>query len=97
SFKTAKGLFKKIRDEMGGFGGPEWNVEDVSLPGTHKEDRVTLFYRDPQACGDFQFGRPWFAGKMTFAPEIHYDSDEAARLFENPWTADEWNERQVSI
>jgi hypothetical protein len=81
---------------MGGFGGPEWHAEDVVLTGTDNSDRVTLFYRDLQECGDFLFGRPWFAGKMTFAPEIHYDPDELARLFDNPWTAEEWNERQVS-
>jgi hypothetical protein len=82
---------------MGGFGGPEWNAEDIILPGTDERDRVTLFYRDLQECGDFQFGRPWFAGKMAFAPEIIYDGDESARLFENPWTAEAWNERQVSV
>jgi hypothetical protein len=81
---------------MGGFGGPEWHAEDVVLPGTDGTDRVTLFYRDLQECGDFQFGRPWFAGKMSLAPEIHYDADELARLIDNPWTAEDWNERQVS-
>lgn len=81
---------------MGGFGGPEWNVVDVELPHTDKRDKVTLFYRDPQAGGDFLFGRPQFAGKMSCAPEFHYDSEETARLFTNPWTADGWSERQVS-
>lgn len=96
SFKTAKGLFKKIRNEMGGFGGPEWNVTDVIVPGTDEKDKVTLFYRDPQEGGDFLFGRPQFAGKMSFAPEMHYDNEETSRLFGNPWTAEDWNERQVS-
>ncbi|KAG9100287.1 hypothetical protein FRC06_004316 [Ceratobasidium sp. 370] len=97
SFKTAKELFKKIREDMGGFGGPEWKACDIILPGTDAKDQVTLFYRDPQACGDFQFGRPWFTGKMSFAPEIHYDEDEYARLIDNPWKADAWNERQDSL
>lgn len=86
SFKTAKGLFKKIRDDMEGFGGPKWNAEDVLLSGADKRDRVTLFYRDPQEGGDFLFGRPHFAGKMSTAPEFLYDGDDATRLFENPWT-----------
>lgn len=96
SFKNTKGLFKKIRDEMNGFGGPKWNAEDIVLPGTQKADAVTLLYRDLQECGDFQFGRPWFAGRMSFAPERHYDADETTQLYENPWTAEDWNERQVS-
>jgi hypothetical protein len=81
---------------MGGFGGPEWHAEEVILHGTDNRDRVTLFYRDLQESGDFLFGRPWFAGKMAFAPEIHYNSDESAQLFDNPWTAEGWNEIQVS-
>jgi hypothetical protein len=81
---------------MGGFGGPEWHAEDVILPGTDEKDRVTLFYRDLEKCADFQFGRPWFAGKMKYAPEIHYDANEGARLYEHPCTAEEWNEEQVS-
>ncbi|KAG8731261.1 hypothetical protein FRC10_001914, partial [Ceratobasidium sp. 414] len=83
----------KIEREMGGFGGPKWNVEDVVLSDA-RGDKVTLFYRNLQDCADFLFGRPQFAGKMTFSPEIHYDSDETTRLYENPWTADDWNERQ---
>jgi hypothetical protein len=82
---------------MGGFGGPGWNAEDVVLPGTDNRDRVTLFYRDLQGCGDFLFGRPQFAGKIAFAPEIVYNTDESARFFENPWTAEGWNKRQVSV
>ncbi|KAG9074521.1 hypothetical protein FRC06_010625, partial [Ceratobasidium sp. 370] len=97
SFNTAKKLFKKVRDEMDGFGGPKWRMEDVILPDTDQRDRVTLFFRDPEACGDFLFGQPHFAGKMSFAPEFHYDADEAARLFENPWTADEFHERQNDL
>ncbi|KAB5589642.1 hypothetical protein CTheo_6915 [Ceratobasidium theobromae] len=97
SFKTAKGLFKKIRDEMEGFGGPGWNAEDVILPGTDENDRVTLFYRDLQESADFQFGRPWFAGKMSFGPEIHYNADESERLIGNPWTAEDWNKRQNTL
>jgi hypothetical protein len=89
-------LFKKIRDDMDGFGGPEWNAEDLTLPGTDENDRVTLFYRDPEKCGDFLFGRPHFAGKMSFAPEFHYDAGESERLIGNPPTANHWNERQVS-
>jgi hypothetical protein len=81
---------------MGGFGGPEWNVTDVVLSGTDEKDRVTLFYRDPQVGGDFLFGRPDFAGKMSFAPEFQYDTEDAERLIGNPWSADAWNERQVS-
>ncbi|KAG9090113.1 hypothetical protein FRC06_001220 [Ceratobasidium sp. 370] len=97
SFNTAKALFKKIREEMGGFGGPEWHTEDIILAGTDEKDRVTLFYRDPEACGDFQFGHPWFAGKVSFAPEIRYDADENERLFGNPWTAEGWNEWQNTL
>lgn len=81
---------------MGGFGGPEWNAADVQLSGTDKRDTVTLLYRDPQEAGDFLFGRPHFAGKMSYAPEFQYDAEEAERLFGNPWTADSWNKRQVS-
>ncbi|KAF8606747.1 hypothetical protein BDV93DRAFT_436593 [Ceratobasidium sp. AG-I] len=79
---------------MEGFGGPKWNAEDVLLSGADKRDRVTLFYRDPQEGGDFLFGRPHFAGKMSTAPEFLYDGDDATRLFENPWTADGWHEQQ---
>jgi hypothetical protein len=80
---------------MSGFGGPEWHAEDILLPHTQKEDRATLFYRNLEECGDFLFGRPRFAGKMAFGPEMHCDSDETTRLYENPWTADYWNNRQV--
>lgn len=38
--------------------------------------------------GDSLFGRPQFAGKMSFGPEYHYDIGDTTRLFENPWTAD---------
>jgi hypothetical protein len=88
-------LFKKIETEMEGFGGPKWYAEDITLSDAPK-DKATLFYRDLKECGDFQFGRPWFAGKMNFAPEIIFDSDDVMRLYENPWTTDEWNRRQVS-
>ncbi|QRV72034.1 hypothetical protein RhiJN_00048 [Ceratobasidium sp. AG-Ba] len=96
SFKTAKALFKKIRTEMAGFGGPEWNVVDVTVAGAPK-DKATLFWRGLKDTADFQFGRPWFAGKMATAPERHYDSEELERLYENPWTADDWNERQKTL
>ncbi|KAG9084396.1 hypothetical protein FS749_005263 [Ceratobasidium sp. UAMH 11750] len=96
SFKNAKSLFKKIEKEMGGFGGPKWNAEDIILPGA-PHDKATLFYRKLDECGDFMFGRPQFAGKMTFAPEMHYDLDETTRLYDNPWTADDWNERQKTL
>ncbi|KAG8737646.1 hypothetical protein FRC10_007969 [Ceratobasidium sp. 414] len=95
SFKNAKSLFKKIEKEMGGFGEPKWNAEDIVLPGA-PHDKATLFYRKLDDCADFLFGRPQFAGMMTFAPEMHYDLDETTRLYDNPWTADDWNERQVS-
>ena len=81
---------------MAGFGGPEWNTADVEVPGTDRRDRVTLLYRDPKVAGDFLFGRPQFAGKMSYTPEFQYDAEEAERLIGNPWTADAWNERQVS-
>ncbi|KAG8705804.1 hypothetical protein FRC09_002747 [Ceratobasidium sp. 395] len=97
SFKNVKRLFKKIRDEMSGFGGPEWYSEDILLSHTHKDDRVTLFFRDIEKCADFLFSRPWFAGKMAFAPEKHYNSEETDRLYENPWTADYWNDRQKTL
>jgi hypothetical protein len=80
---------------MEGFGGPKWHAEDIILPDAPK-DKVTLFYRDLQECGDFQFGRPWFSGKMDFGPQIVYKADDATRLYGNPCTADHWNERQVS-
>ncbi|KAG8723018.1 hypothetical protein FRC09_005099 [Ceratobasidium sp. 395] len=97
SFKNAKQLFKKIQDQMGGFGGPEWHAEDILLPHAHKDDKVTLFFRDLEKCADFIFGRPWFAGKMSFGPERHYDEDETTRLYDNPWTADYWNDRQKTL
>jgi hypothetical protein len=81
---------------MEGFGGPGWNAEDVILAGTDENDRITLFYRELQESADFQFGRPWFAGKMSFAPEIHYNTEESEILISNPWTAEDWNKRQVS-
>ncbi|KAG8732993.1 hypothetical protein FRC10_000496 [Ceratobasidium sp. 414] len=95
SFTNAKALFKKIEHEMGGFGGPKWNAEDVFLSDA-PHDKTTLFYRKLDDCADFLFGRPQFAGKLAFGPEMHYNSDEATRLYDNPWTADDWNERQVS-
>jgi hypothetical protein len=95
SFKSARKLFKKIETEMEGFGGPKWHVEDIILPDAPK-DKVTLFYRDLQECSDFQFGRPWFAGKMDFGPQVVYRVDDDARLYENPCTGDHWNERQAS-
>ncbi|KAG9095404.1 hypothetical protein FS749_010515, partial [Ceratobasidium sp. UAMH 11750] len=94
SFKSAKALFKKIRNEMKEFGGPEWNSEDIVLPDTDSKDKVTFFWRDLQDTADFMFGCPRFAGKMAYAPEIHYNADETTRLYENPWTARDWNERQ---
>ncbi|KAG8738804.1 hypothetical protein FRC10_006456 [Ceratobasidium sp. 414] len=96
SFKNAKSLFKKIEKEMGGFGGPKWNSGDVVLPGA-PHDKATLFYRKLDECADFLFGQPRFAGKMSFTPEMHYDSDNTTRLYENPWTADDWNERQKTL
>jgi hypothetical protein len=80
---------------MEGFGGPEWHAEDIVLPDAPK-DKVTLFYRDLQECGDFQFGRPWFTGKMTYGPTLVYAEDDTTRLYEGPETADSWNKRQVS-
>ncbi|KAG9118702.1 hypothetical protein FRC07_006660 [Ceratobasidium sp. 392] len=97
SFKNAKQLFKKIQDQMGEFGGPEWHAEDILIPHAHKDDRVTLFFCDLEKCADFIFGRPWFAGKMSFGPERHYNEDETTRLYENPWTADYWNDRQKTL
>ncbi|KAG9077654.1 hypothetical protein FRC06_008786, partial [Ceratobasidium sp. 370] len=97
SFKMAKALFKKIREEMGGFGRPEWHAEDVRLPGADDKDIATLLYRDPQESADFLFGCLWFAGKMVFAPEIHYNTDEEERLLGNPWTANGWGERQNTL
>ncbi|KAG8690048.1 hypothetical protein FRC08_010693 [Ceratobasidium sp. 394] len=96
SFKNAKTLFKKIEKEMGGFGGPKWNAEDIVLPGA-PHDKATLFYRKLDDCADFLFGQARFAGKMSFAPEKHYDGDETTRLYDNPWTADDWNERQKTL
>ncbi|KAG9091719.1 hypothetical protein FRC06_000442 [Ceratobasidium sp. 370] len=96
SFQNAKSLFKKIEKEMGGFGGPKWNAEDVVLPGA-QHDKVTLFYRKLDDCADFMFGQPQFAGKMAFGPEMHYNSDETSRLYDNPWTASDWNERQKTL
>ncbi|KAG8707269.1 hypothetical protein FRC09_001928 [Ceratobasidium sp. 395] len=96
SFNTAKKLFTKIEDEMDGFGGPEWHAEDITLAGAEK-DKETLFYRDIQACADFLFGRPYFAGKMAFAPEQLFDADDETRLYENPWTAEWWNKQQESL
>ncbi|KAG9124314.1 hypothetical protein FRC07_012066 [Ceratobasidium sp. 392] len=96
TFKNAKTLFKKIRDEMGTFGGPEWHAEDIALAKAPK-DKVTLLWKDIQECGDFQFGQAQFAGKMSFGPEKHYDADDINRLFENPWTADHWGEIQDSL
>ncbi|KAG9088048.1 hypothetical protein FRC06_002250, partial [Ceratobasidium sp. 370] len=96
SFKNAKSLFRKIEKEMGSFRGPKWNAEDVVLPGV-PHDKATLFYRKLDECADSMFGRPQFAGKMTFAPEIHYDLDETTRLYDNPWTVDDWNERQKML
>jgi hypothetical protein len=81
---------------MDGFGGPEWHAEDVMLADAPK-DKLTLFYRDLQECGDFLFGRPTFLGKMAFGPEKLFEVDDQTRLYENPWTGDYWNERQVSI
>lgn len=81
---------------MGGFGGPEWNAADVVVPGTEEKDKVILLYRDPQEAADFLFGRPQFAGKMSFGPEFQYDAAEAERIIGNPCTASAWNERQVS-
>lgn len=92
----AKKLFKKIETEMEGFSRPKWYAEDIILPDAPK-DKITLFFCDLQECGDFQFGRPWFAGKMSFGPEMHFDSDNVTQLFANPWTGDGWNERQVSM
>ncbi|KAG8701101.1 hypothetical protein FRC09_005560 [Ceratobasidium sp. 395] len=96
SFSNAKSLFKKIEKEMGGFGGPEWHAEDIALAEAPK-DKSTLFWRDLQECADFQMGQLRFAGKMSFAPELHLDADEATRLFGNPWTADDWHERQETL
>ncbi|KAG9093482.1 hypothetical protein FRC06_011503 [Ceratobasidium sp. 370] len=96
SFKNAKSLFKKIEKEMGGFGGPKWNAEDIVLSGA-PNNKTTLFYRKLDDCADSLFGQPQFAGKMTFGPEIHYDSDETTRLYDNPWTAGDWNERQKTL
>ncbi|KAG9076788.1 hypothetical protein FRC06_009319, partial [Ceratobasidium sp. 370] len=96
SFKNAKSLFNKIEKQMGGFGGPKWNAEDVYLSDA-PHDKTTLFYRKLDKCTDFLFGRPQFARKMSFGPEKHYDSDETSRLYDNPHTADDWNERQKTL
>ncbi|KAG9122038.1 hypothetical protein FRC07_001749, partial [Ceratobasidium sp. 392] len=97
SFKSAKALFKKIRTEMKDFGGPEWKSEDITLSDTDPRDKATLFWRDLQDTADFMFGSPHFAGKMMYAPEIHYNADETARLYENPWTAEDWNKQQNTL
>ncbi|KAG8718406.1 hypothetical protein FRC09_012715 [Ceratobasidium sp. 395] len=96
SFKNAKTLFNKIRDEMGAFGGPEWHVDDVALADAPK-DKSTLFFKDIQKCADHLMGQARFAGKMAFSPEKHYDADSMDQLFENPWTADDWGEQQESL
>ncbi|KAG8700371.1 hypothetical protein FRC08_004741 [Ceratobasidium sp. 394] len=96
-FHTAKTLFKTVEDEMEGFGGPDWHAVDVTLAGTDKSDKATLFYRDIEACVDFLFGRPTFAGKMAFSPERLFDTDDETRLYENPWTAEYWNKRQETL
>ncbi|KAG9122594.1 hypothetical protein FRC07_000968 [Ceratobasidium sp. 392] len=95
-FKNAKSLFKKIKDEMGAFGGPEWHVDDLALADAPK-DKGTLFFKDIQKVADFQFGQARFAGKISFAPEKHYDADDIDRLYDNPWTADDWGDRQESL
>ncbi|KAG9097565.1 hypothetical protein FRC07_010779, partial [Ceratobasidium sp. 392] len=94
SFKNAKSLFRKIKHEMAEFGGPEWNVEDIALTDA-PQDKSALFFKDIQECADFQFGQARFAGKMSFAPEKHYNAEETERLFGNPWTADDWGETQA--
>jgi hypothetical protein len=81
---------------MSAFGGPEWHVEDVAISEAPK-DKVIFFYKDLEKCADFQLGQARFAGKMSFAPEKHFDADDITRLYDNPWTADDWNERQVSF
>ncbi|QRV99071.1 hypothetical protein RhiJN_27090 [Ceratobasidium sp. AG-Ba] len=96
SFKTAKMLFTKIENEMDGFGGPDWYAEDITLASAEK-DKETLFYRDIQVCADFLLGWPYFAGKMAFAPEQLFASDDVTRLYENPWTADWWKQQQDSL
>ncbi|KAG8788454.1 hypothetical protein FRC12_014553 [Ceratobasidium sp. 428] len=96
SFKNAKTLFKKIRDEMGAFGGPQWHDDDIALADAPK-DKSTLFFKDIQKCADYLLGRAQFAGKMAFSPEKHYEADDTTRVFGNPWTADDWGERQESL
>ncbi|KAB5588013.1 hypothetical protein CTheo_8545 [Ceratobasidium theobromae] len=89
-------VVQKNRNRNGRVWRTEVYVEDVILPDAPK-DKVTLLLHNLEECGDFQFGQPWFAGKMAFGAKKHFESDDATQLFETPWTLDGWNEQQNTL
>jgi hypothetical protein len=92
-FKTVKNLFGIIKNELAAFSGPKWEHLDVSLSEA-PADKHSFFYRDLEKCGDYLFGTPRFAGKMTFAPTVVFGKD-GVREYGSPHSADHINQRQV--
>ncbi|KAG8770674.1 hypothetical protein FRC12_004124 [Ceratobasidium sp. 428] len=93
-FKTVKGLFSTIENEMKDFGLPGMVVEDIRLAEAPL-DKHELAYMDVEEGGDYLFGNPRFKDHMVFAPVIEFGLD-GIRQYHNVNTADYWNLRQVS-
>ncbi|KAG9123255.1 hypothetical protein FRC07_015182 [Ceratobasidium sp. 392] len=94
-FKTVKGLFSTIENEMKDFGLPKMIVEDIRLAEAPL-DKHELAYMDVEEGGDYLFGNPRFKDHMAFAPVIEFGLD-GIRQYHNLNTADYWNLRQRTL
>jgi hypothetical protein len=83
-----------IDNELRGFGGPEWHIQEVVLAEA-SQDRHILLYRNAEKLSDHLFGAPRFAGKMAFSPVVKIGTT-GKRVFDEVNTGDRWNAAQVS-
>ncbi|CUA77854.1 hypothetical protein RSOLAG22IIIB_06827 [Rhizoctonia solani] len=95
-FQACKEIISDCRKKMALFGGPIWHEVEVTLDDAPADTHI-LWYRDLEAVLDDLMGRPTLSGKMTYAPEIHHDSDDKTRRYSNVWTAKRWNRLQGAV
>lgn len=95
-FGTSNNLFNIIEHRLPDAGGPEWHKQSVRLPEAYR-DSETLYYQCPRQTGDFLFGSAQLAGKITVAPELIYEVDDATRVFKDLFNGDDWDRVQVSV
>ncbi|QRV86862.1 beige protein [Ceratobasidium sp. AG-Ba] len=94
TFGRAYNLFRKIEDELEGFGGPAWHCQQIlaeNFPEAAYED-IVLYLRNLEECLDYLVGRPDLDGNIWFAPEVRLAGDDEIQVFDEMPTGHLWHE-----